>query len=73
MFTKANNFYADDFIKFLATTEQAVQLISKLKSLQAADGLKLTKWPTNTLSILKAIPIEERSSMCIMQGYITPR
>ena len=59
--TVNNNFYVDDCLKSVDSVEQAICLYRDLKELCARGGFGLTKWTSNSRSVLASIPVEERA------------
>ena len=55
------NFYVDDCLKSLPSTEEALQHASDLRCLLARGGFRLTKWISNSRRVLDAIPEAERA------------
>ena len=55
------NFYADDCLKSVGTTEEAINIVHSLCKLLALVGFRLTKWISNDRRVLEAIPVEERA------------
>ena len=60
--TVHRNFYVDDCLKSVSTTEQAVKLTSELRELLSRGGFNLTKWISNDKEVLASIPKSERAS-----------
>ena len=59
--TVLKNFYADDCLKSVGTTEEAINIVHSLCKLLALMGFRLTKWISNDQQVLEAIPVEERA------------
>ena len=55
------NFYADDCLKSVGTTEEAINVVHSLCKLLALVGFCLTKWISNDRRVLEAIPVKERA------------
>ena len=55
------DFYVDDLLKSFAGQEHAIELSKELQELLARGGFKLTKWISNSRSVLSAFPVEERA------------
>ena len=55
------DFYVDDVLKSFADSEHAVQFSKQLQELLARGGFELTKWISNSRSVLPAFPVEERA------------
>lgn len=60
--TVLSNFYVDDCLKSVSTTNQAIQLTSQLRGLLARGGFRLTKWLFNDQEVLNSIPESERAA-----------
>lgn len=54
--TVTSNFYVDDCLKSLWTTEQAINLAHQLKLLLLRGGFNLTKWISNSRELMRSIP-----------------
>lgn len=59
--TVNQNFYVDDCLKSVPTEEAAIALTAELRDLLARGGFKLTKWLSNSKSVMKSIPTNERA------------
>ena len=59
--TVLKNFYADDCLKAVGTTEGAINIVRSLCQLLALGGFRLTKWVSNDRKVLEAVPVEERA------------
>ena len=59
--TVLRNFYVDDCLKSVPTVEEAVSLVKQLKGLVAQGGFNLTKWTSNSPTVLQEIPPEDQS------------
>ena len=57
-----NNFYVDNCLKSVHSEEEAVLLYHNLQAVCGKDGFRLTKWVSNSRSVLSAIPEEERET-----------
>ncbi|XP_067685297.1 uncharacterized protein [Haliotis asinina] len=55
------NFYVDDCLKSAASEERAVTLIHQITSLCQTGGFRLTKWISNSHTVLDSILPEERA------------
>jgi len=55
------NFYADDCLKSVGTTEEAINILLSLCKLLALVGFRLTKWISNDRRVLEPIPVEQRA------------
>ena len=52
------NFYVDDMLKSSPDVETAIDLISRVRGLCAAGGFNLTKFVSNNVEVMQAIPDE---------------
>ena len=55
------NFYMDDFVKSVASGEEAVKVYKCLQKSLADRGFQLTKWICNSEKVMKEISAEDRS------------
>jgi len=55
------NSYADDCLRSVGTTEEAINIVHSLCKLLALVGFRLTKWISNDRRVLEAIPVGERA------------
>ena len=56
--TVLKNFYADDCLKSVGTTERAINIVHSLCQLLALVGFRLTKWISNDRRVLESIPVQ---------------
>ena len=59
--TVSRNFYVDDCLKSVSTTEKAVRLSSQLRELLSRGGFRLTKWISNDRNLIASVPMTERA------------
>lgn len=59
--TVLNNFYVDDCLKSVDSDEKAIELVKGLTSLCARGGFRLTKWFSNSATVLDSVPETERA------------
>ena len=59
--TVLKNFYADDCLKSVGTTERAINIVHSFCQLLALVDFRLTKWISNDRRVLESIPVEERA------------
>ncbi|XP_051778811.1 uncharacterized protein LOC127526691 [Erpetoichthys calabaricus] len=59
--TVLHNFYVDDCLKSVDTEEQAIKLAKGLQALCLKGGFYLTKWISNSRTVLLSIPEEDRA------------
>lgn len=59
--TVQHNFYVDDCLKSLPSEAEALQIIQDLTAMLQRGGFHLSKWITNSRTVLTSIPEEERS------------
>jgi len=55
------DFYVDDLLKSFPDAERAIQVSKQLQELLARGGFELTKWISNSRTVLSAFPVEERA------------
>lgn len=60
--TVRRNFYVDDVLKSVPSTEQAVHLTSDLAKLLKEGGFRLTKFASNSREVLQSISPELRAN-----------
>ena len=70
--TIQNNFYMDDFIKTVETTEKAIKVFKQLQPLLSKHGIELKKWITNSDVVTTAIPEDLRSISKTKQVEVEP-
>jgi hypothetical protein len=59
--TILNNFYVDDCLKSVPDEQTAIQLIKNVTEVCAAGGFRLTKFTSNSKTVMESIPVGERS------------
>ncbi|XP_052322001.1 uncharacterized protein LOC127908283 [Oncorhynchus keta] len=59
--TVKSNFYVDDCLKSVATEEQAIALTKNLRDVCSQGGFKLTKWVSNSRTVLASISDEHKA------------
>lgn len=59
--TVHHNFYVDDCLKSLPSKEEAVQMVQDLANMLQKGGFHLSKWITNSRTVLASIAEEKRS------------
>lgn len=59
--TVKENFYVDDCLKSMASEDEAVLMVKHLTMLCQRGGFTLTKWISNSRSVLQALPEEHRA------------
>lgn len=59
--TIQQNFYVDDCLKSVSSVTDAVNLVKDLTAACAKGGFQLSKWMSNSHSVLASIPEEHRS------------
>lgn len=59
--TIRENFYVYDCVKSVATEAEAVQLVKDLTSLCNKGGFELTKWISNSRTVIASIPEDQRA------------
>lgn len=55
------NFYVDDCLKFMPTTDKAARLSGQLRELLLRGGFRLTKWISNDRNVIATVPVMERA------------
>ena len=55
------NFYVDDFLKSLRTESEANSMIKEIQHLCSTRGFNLTKWISNSRTVLQSIPSESQA------------
>lgn len=65
--TITKNFYVDDCLKSVASEKQAICLVSDLRATCDTGGFRLTKWVSNSVSVLASVPEEDRALKEIME------
>lgn len=56
------NFYMDDLLKSVPTTDEAIRLAHQLIDLLKKGGFRLTKWLSNSREVIQALPKSELAS-----------
>ena len=59
--TVNRNFYVDDCLKSVASTDEAVQLVDQLPALLIRGGFRLTKWLSNRREVLASVSKSHRA------------
>ena len=59
--TTDKNFYVDDMLKSVRSTDEAIWMQKQLMELLACGGFHLTKWSSSSRKVLDSIPQSERS------------
>ena len=59
--TVNRNFYVDDCLKSVPTTDRAVRLSGQLRELLSRGGFRLTKWISNDRNVIATVPVTERA------------
>ena len=54
-------FYIDDCLKSVATIKQAISLIKEVREACAKGGFRLTKWVSNSKTVLATLPDEDKA------------
>ncbi|KAL9976464.1 hypothetical protein ACROYT_G013771 [Oculina patagonica] len=60
--TVNRNFYVDDCLKSVPSTDKAVRLSGQLQELLSRGGFRLTKWFSNDRNIIATVPVTERAA-----------
>jgi hypothetical protein len=59
------DFYVDDLITGTPTVEEAIDLRREVSNLLHSGGFHITKWSSNTESILSTVPETERATQSL--------
>ena len=59
--TVDRNFYVDDCLKSVPTTDKAVRLSGQLRELLSRGGFRLTKWISKDRNVIATVPVTERA------------
>ncbi|XP_071094883.1 uncharacterized protein [Haliotis cracherodii] len=59
--TVTDNFYVDDCLKSVDSKEKGIKLVQNVCDLLQRGGFRLTKWTSNSRTVLQSIPVEERA------------
>ncbi|XP_071085629.1 uncharacterized protein [Haliotis cracherodii] len=59
--TVTDNFYVDDCLKSVDSKEKGIKLVQNVYDLLQRGGFRLTKWTSNSRTVLQSIPVEERA------------
>ena len=59
--TVDRNFYVDDCLKSVPTTDKAARLSGQLRELLSRGGFRLTKWLSNDRNVIATVPVTERA------------
>lgn len=60
--TVFENFYVDDCLKSVPSTDVACQTINELTEMLSLGGFHITKWISNSRDVIQSVPIDDRSS-----------
>jgi len=60
--TVMRNFYVDDCLKSVVSEDKAISLIHGLRSILQESGFNLTKWASNSDTVMSAIPESDQST-----------
>ena len=58
--TLRRNFYVDDCLKSIKGETKAISLVSELRALLSKGGFQLTKWISNSRSVIESVPTSGR-------------
>ena len=70
--TVVNSSIMDDMVDSVATVEEALDLVKKLKIVINSCGMSIHKWITNDPRVLKSIPESERAPTAIISDKLDP-
>ena len=71
--TLQRNFYVDDMLKSSPDVETAIDLISRVRGLCAAGGFNLTKFVSNHVEVMQAIPDEHVRKNVNLKEFEKPK
>ncbi|XP_075250841.1 uncharacterized protein LOC142343039 [Convolutriloba macropyga] len=57
------NFYTDDFLRSVRTTQEAIEIYQKVTKILSKGGFNLTKWITSDDEVKSQIPEADRSKL----------
>ena len=63
--TLVNNFYVDDMLKSVSDTSTAVDLVRSVQQICLKGGFRLTKFISNSRTVLETVPASDRSKNII--------
>ena len=63
--TVDRNFYVDDCLKSVPTTDKAARLSGQLRELLSRGGFRLTKWISNDRNVIATVPVTERAPSAV--------
>ena len=63
--TVDRNFYVDDCLKSVPTTDKAALLSGQLRELLSRGGLWLTKWISNDWNVIATVQVTERAPLVV--------
>ena len=66
------NFYMDDFVKSVASEEEAVEVYKSLRKFLADGGFQLAKWICNSEKVMEEILPEDRSGAPAKHSKLNP-
>ncbi len=61
--TIQHNFYVGDCLKSVFSKIQAISLFKELSEICSKGGFKLTKWTSNSKSVLLSMPVDDRREL----------
>lgn len=67
--TVLRNFYMDDLLKSVPTTDEAIRLAYQLMDLLKKVGFRLTKWLSNSREVIQALPKSELATSVVDLAY----
>ena len=71
--TDQRNFYMDDFLKSVRTSQEAVEIYQKVRDVFIKGGFNLTKWITSDDEVKSQIPETDRSTKVVKTFEAEPR
>ena len=69
---RRNNFYLDNFIKSVDTTEMAIEVFNQLQPLPSKQAFELNNWISKNHAVIEAIPEDLKSIINTKQVEVEP-
>ena len=71
--TVQRNFYMDDFLKSVKTSQEGIDIYNRVREVLSKGGFKLTKWITSDEDVKSQIPEEDRSTNAVKTLEVEPQ
>ena len=71
--TVQRNFYMDDFLKSVKTSQEGIDIYNRVREVLSKGGFKLTKWITSDEDVKSQIPEEDRSTKAVKTLEVEPQ